>query len=463
MWMYSTELSKDFKSIHAVRNYLGDFESIENPGKMMSRLGLYMTKSNQITELKASQIEFIDDLEALDRKPLTDGCSIINKEIVDKFVEKHCVSMLVRIGGAKCMLIALNSKWIKKIVQNDRDKKREKLNKLIAEARTKRNKKSEQKLLIDLERNENRNLNAQCLITSSSKKFEFDRYSLEVAVKNQTHSGGCFTNKEFIGACYYHFYSKGQALDFEQRFKKYAVQWFDILNKCICQKNESKIRRVDAEIFLCCNSHKNKWLLADMERVKQRGNGRRGRGKRRRRRKGSFALFGDIGQNDQAQHGNNRNDAVPFLGRMSNEEDRVNKEAKRAWESAVKKLKIHLPFPSCKVGGVADWMGVLAENEIFCKIKVPKRLQSNVSVPCKACNVDLFFDDVLYCPTCRAPRPIYYVLEGQCGLLKNPCLHPGGYKLFEAVYNKLLDQICDGECLLFSTKSDCKTSPVFGM
>ena len=468
--MYSTKLSKHFNSIQAVRNYLGNFESIKNPGKMMSRLGLYMTKSNQIAELKASQIEFIDDLKALDGKMLTDGCSIINKEMVDKTVNKNVVSMLVRIGGAKCMLIALKSKWIKRIIQNDQGQKRKKLNKLLKSARSIGDKQEEKRLLNNLKRNENRNFNATVVITSSSKKFEFDRYSLEVAVKSQTHSGGCFTNKEFIGAAYYHFYSKDMALEFEEKFKKYALKWFGILNKCICQKGQGSIKRVDAEIFLNCNPHKNKFLLADMDRAKKRmrsGWRPRGRGGRRRRRgrgrgRGSFDLFDGI---DQNQNHVGRNDCASTLSTMHNEEDRVNKAAKQEWAAALKKLRIHLPFPSCKLRGIADYIGILQENEIFAKIKVPQRLQQGVSIPCKVCDIGHFADDARQCSydCCDALRPIYYVLEGQCGLLKNPCLHPGGYKLFNAVYHKQLDEICDGECLLFSTKPTCKTSPVFGI
>ena len=69
------------------------------------------------------------------------------------------------------------------------------------------------------------------------------------------------------------------------------------------------------------------------------------------------------------------------------------------------------------------------------------------------------------CPNgeCGASRPQYTVYNGPCGLSKNPCLHPRSYKYFEAVPNGKLDQLFDGECLLFSTKSNCKTSPVFEM
>ena len=47
--------------------------------------------------------------------------------------------------------------------------------------------------------------------------------------------------------------------------------------------------------------------------------------------------------------------------------------------------------------------------------------------------------------------------------MKNPCLHPRGYKRFTAVYVEYLDKLFDGECLLFSTHPSCKTSPVFEM
>ena len=54
----------------------------------MSRMGLYNTKSTQITTIKASQMEFIDDPIALDEKELTDGCSIINVKIVHTNMKK---------------------------------------------------------------------------------------------------------------------------------------------------------------------------------------------------------------------------------------------------------------------------------------------------------------------------------------------------------------------------------------
>ena len=47
--------------------------------------------------------------------------------------------------------------------------------------------------------------------------------------------------------------------------------------------------------------------------------------------------------------------------------------------------------------------------------------------------------------------------------MKNPCLHPGSYRLFDAVYYQELDDMFDGEVLVFSASKQCKTAQVFNL
>ena len=138
-------------------------------------MGLYNTKTTQITALKYSELELVDDPKALDGQPLTDGCSIIAKHIVDEKVGKHVVSMLARLGGSKCMLIAMTPDWIKKVIETDQTAKRTKILKDIKAEKSKQ--KADLKRLESLNEalsmNENRNFSANVVITKSSRKFDF--------------------------------------------------------------------------------------------------------------------------------------------------------------------------------------------------------------------------------------------------------------------------------------------------
>ena len=128
------------------------------------------------------------------------------------------------------MLLALPSDVIKQVIKRDQDHKRDKIRKKIEKAKQKQKQKQNQHtngtiqkeldaLRQALRQNENRNFNADVVVTKTSNKFQFDKYTLEIAVKETTESHSAFTNKEFIGAAYYHFYSKGEAHLFKDRLK----------------------------------------------------------------------------------------------------------------------------------------------------------------------------------------------------------------------------------------------------
>lgn len=211
------------------------------------RMGLYCTKTSQITTLKYSEMEFIDDPKAADGLELTDGCSIIDKEIVNKYVGHKVVSMLARLGGSKCMLVALQPEWIKTVIEMDQSRKREKL---LGEIQKSSNESRKEALREALRRNERRNYDAKAVITSSSRKFDFDKFVLEVAVKSETHSHAAFTNKEIIGVAYFHYFSKNEHHLFEQRLQKYAKEWFALLHKVSGWTTNDRILRHDARIFV---------------------------------------------------------------------------------------------------------------------------------------------------------------------------------------------------------------------
>eukprot|EP01083_Nonionella_stella_P145447 455805_1 len=405
----------------ALRNNMGNFEDILNPGKKMSRMGLYNTKCTALTTLKLSDIEVIDDPHAKNGKQLTDGCCIINERITRTNIGHPVVSMLSRFGGAKCMLVSLPSSLIAKVIRRDQDHKRKHYLTEIDKEKQKIH--PNQSKLVEwdmiLRENENRNFKAQAVITESSMKFQFEKFSLEVAVASFTESKGAFMNREFIAAGYYHYYRKDQTKQFEDHLQRYALKWFGILNAARTTHDYDRIPRQAAEIFVYQESHKrrNKYLLQDMQKW----------------------------------------NTGPFITRKHDHRS-IQKLVKESWVKAVEKLRIGLPWPSCKIEGVADWTQTLAEHEIFLKIKVPP----TTAVLCPQC--PLKFDPFMFvCSNCRSPRPKYYVYEGECGLLKSPCMHPRSYKRFTAVYNQLLDDLFDGECLLFSTSPECKTSPVFAM
>merc|ERR1712154_697220 len=111
------------------------------------------------------------------------------------------------------------------------------------------------------------------------------------------------------------------------------------------------------------------------------------------------------------------------------------------------------------MAGIGDFSGKLGEFEVFLKVKIPNYFDWN----CLNCGKKAikYWNDVCDNSRCGAPHPIYYVHRGPVGLMKNPCLHPGSYRSFEGVYYKELDEMFDGEVLVFSASSSlCETSQV---
>jgi len=344
------------------------------------------------------------------------------------------------------MLVAMPPGCIEDVVRRDQAKKREAIAAKIQNLQSTRNSTNngvatKEALLEALRRNENRNVDAKVVITNSSRKFGFDKSRLEVAVKSETHSHAAYTNKEIIGAAYFHFYSQGEHQLFEQRLQRYALEWFALLRKVSTCCTE-RIRRDDARTFVEIEQNK-KYAQCLLENIEQNA---RGQFRRERHRRHSRAQYPQD---------------LQFLGQRHNETERCNAMARECWTKAVKKLRVRLPWPSCRLEGVADWTGTLEEHQIFFKLKVPR----SQAVFCEVCCRGRLepFEGSCRDPQCGAPRPEYAVYSGPCGLTKNPCLHPRSFKYFEAVHSNKLDAMFDGECLLFSTKSDCANSPVFEM
>ncbi|ETO09266.1 RNA-dependent RNA polymerase [Reticulomyxa filosa] len=125
------------------------------------------------------------------------------------------------------------------------------------------------------------------------------------------------------------------------------------------------------------------------------------------------------------------------------------------WGGLKAKFKIQLPWPNVRLAGVADMQGLLTEKEVFLKVKIPE----TQDFTCGQCTT-LNNWNCVACVKCGKEKPEYYIHKGSIGLMKNPCLHPGSYRLFDCVYIRELDEMFDGEVLVFSANSSCNTAQV---
>ena len=504
----------------------------------MTRMGLYATKCLPLTYLKAGAIELVDDYDAQDGLCLTDGCSMIDSSIVREKLGDQAVSMLARIGGAKCMLVILGREQRAKIVKRDQEKKnkrymkeRDDLVEQIQELAEKINNSPRKNKNININRdglnyndfysvdkyvnqleslkndlkdkerqiqaNSIRNDNAKIILTESSHKFDKNTYNVEIAIKDVTESVQAKVNKEFLGNAWYHYKIQNKDDKFFNSLTIYAKYWMGILERAtrqvvaptddilggICaMTGVSREFAIDfAETGLNTNKFKNLQNILESNRtyVTKPIIFRRGRKIIRGKR-------GDPGS---------KKFNVPYLTKIKNETDKVCRMVKDCFGAMLKKLQVGLPYPSTRIRGASDWYGVLGENEIFYKIGIPSSIDSlllnvnqskdenkwkRIPILCnggsKSTRVNFNGNGkgkVLNCgvpiqkhtPTCShcgEARPEFLVFEGTVGILKNPCLHPRGYREFKAVYNKILDHHFGGECLFFSSNTNkCQTSAIF--
>lgn len=192
------------------------------------------TTTNVVTTVTADDIEYIDDPLARDGKPLTDGCSLINQSVVHQHIGRQITSIQARVGGAKCMLVAVTTKCIRSVIERDQISKQKQWNQQIADLKAsgKEQEDSEIKVLqCRIQQNLNRNYNAKVVITRTSHKFQCKDRFVEIAVKESTESVSAFTNKEFINVLYHHYFTLDRHQTFESIIRRYALKWIESLEK----------------------------------------------------------------------------------------------------------------------------------------------------------------------------------------------------------------------------------------
>ncbi|ETO20353.1 RNA-directed RNA polymerase [Reticulomyxa filosa] len=278
---------------------------------------------------------------------------------------------------------------------------------------------------------------------------------------------GCFANKEWISNAYWHYFSMQKENEFEKSMKRYLHEYITKINKAYKS-------RLDAIEFVECamvaeNVSAFETLTENVPK-KYRQNLHRSMGAEMMRED-------NIGMPPDYYYSY----SPSMLTLICNERPKIISLMKEAWAQMISKLRIHLPWPSGRIVGNADWTRTLRENEVFYKVKIPfsvvitKYINKMYTylfiylfylfvclkpIECPFCQ-QVMEKFQKKCKECKAHRQLYRVFQGDVGILKNPCLHPRGYRRFIAVCNDELDRMFDGECLLFSTHPTCKTSPVF--
>ena len=458
-WFYSCQLSKHYVSIKSLRNSFGDFSSIQVPGKKFARIGLYATKTVRLKVIKSGDIEYIDDIYTTPknnkdkREPLTDGASVVLDNVLKDLKASSCQS---RVGGAKCMLVKATKSLIKELIKMDQSKKQDKYTELLKHE-TNANVIHAIKQKIEL--NKYRNYDAKVLITKSSRKFDTKQKNIEIAVKDAAKYRPAYTNKEFLGVIMWHYKQINKEHELEKSLQKYAKMYFDELDSCT--KN---YRNAFTFIEHQKNKGQNESILHDfyvslmklhcIQCMDQDG-----------------YYSNDKKQQDYIIKHNwgkcNKGMDCPILkaylddSLQNNDYNRIKSLKKHSWGNVMLKLRVKLDWPSGKIKGVCDFTQILKENEIFWKIKIPlSRCFPCTSFKCKQDNIIIpAFESK--CQYCNQFRPEYYVHQGLVGVMKNPCLHPRGYRLFTCVKNSKLDEFYKYEALAFSANNNCQYRPVY--
>ncbi|ETO16625.1 hypothetical protein RFI_20715, partial [Reticulomyxa filosa] len=430
----------------------------------MARMGLAVTDTLTLDLVKWTDIEFIKDPciqvrrtitredgreeHKTESKALSDGCSIISRDWLEATcpgMSNDVMSMQARVGGAKCEIISLPQRWIRTIIIDDERRKRR--NENI----------SEQEIA------QVRNLNPKVVITASSHKFEFSKKSeIEVAVKQKATITGLMQIRSLLLMPIFitnDDTGKGHLKNFEDELFKHLDNWLHLLSRVL----DNEVDREDAIAF--AESRLLKFDMMDfVERAKDtttpllqtRDIDPQWLGKLREKQRHNYKDGPCLDYSCRIR------EYFTFLiiCRRHFERKKVYGWAKRALGDCLQKLKFFLPWPSTRMAGAADFSKILKQQEIFLRLYVPL----NVTIDCNRdpsqCTGRLE-PFMLRCPKCRQKRSNNWIYVGPCGIIRNPCLYPRGYRRFEAIYDKRLDELYPGECLLFSTNESCNEVPVF--
>jgi len=468
-WM-KAELTRGFDA-NRVRADIARLSSERNIGKKMDRFHLFMSKGTPGSIYAEEDIEIIDDLCAADGKLLTDGCSLILASEMKRSFPEFVASMLVRIGGAKTQMMSASRELLEKLVLRDI----EATSASAIEA---------QKAMSA------RNLSPKVILTKSSLKFMTDTQK-QLEIKKCCRALPCMMNREFVNNCMFHricqlqpdtleYYNEiraaiigGQGIP--DKLKNYKLKGIhkQALFQLFSKYQRSFCSQLDKMEDICCRQ------LERLKEIKERYGARAVyyRPASQEEQKFFFDTLLFLSsrlkveepflkrlteQVSASSNGSNAdNNKSVDAGKRLNFKDLSDLSAilKRLWGGLKSKFKIQLPWPSCRIAGIADFQFLLGECEVFLKVKIPTYFDWNCT-QCGKTNIK-YWNDTCDNAQCGAAHPMYYVHRGPVGLMKNPCLHPGSYRLFEGVYLRELDEMFDGEVLVFSASSKlCTTSQV---
>ena len=327
--------------------------------------------------------------------------------------------MLVRIGGAKTQMMSASKELLEKLVADDIAKKK-------ASAPN-----------INDSNSSSRNPSPKIILTKSCNKFMTDTQK-QLEIKKCCRALPCMMNREFINHCAFHRICELQPetitlvnakhYDFEmvKKFKlapqskqivlnlfmKYQRQFTEQLNKMedICATQIEKLK--DMKSRYGARSVYIRPATTDEQRA-------------------FFETLLFLSSRLKVEE--------PFLQRLTDQVNSSHSDCgkrlnfkdisdlsailKRLWGGLKSKFKIQLPWPSCRMAGIADFQYKLSEFEVFLKIKIPHYFDWNC-LHCGKTKVK-YWNDICDNSRCGAPHPIYYIHRGPVGLMKNPCLHPG--------------------------------------
>jgi len=454
VWM-KAELIRGFDA-NRVRADIARLSTERNIGKKMDRFHLFMSKGTPGSIYGENEIEIIEDQRARDGKMLTDGCSLILEEEIKRSFPEYVASMLVRIGGAKTQMMSASKELLEQLVVSDiAQRKKSGVSDGSASSTA-------------------RNLSPKVVLNRSCLKFMTDTQK-QLEIKKCCRALPCMMNREFLNHCLFHKLCglQPEAIDIVNSAPHYdfdAAQSFKLSgsNKQILLQLFSKYQRAFSgqlnKMEDICNHQ-----LEKLRELKSRFGARaiyiRPATQEEQKYFFDALLFLSSRLKVEEPFLNRLTDQVTSshsdCGKRLNFKDIADLTAilKRMWGGLKSKFKIQLPWPSCRMAGIADFQYKLKENEVFLKIKIPTYFDWNC-VKCGKTSIK-YWHDTCDAPRCGADHPIYYVHRGPVGLMKNPCLHPGSYRLFEGVFHQELDDMFDGEVLVFSASAEhCSTSQV---
>ena len=459
VWM-KAELVKGFDA-NRVRADIARLSTERNIGKKMDRFHLFMSKGTPGSIYGENEIEIVEDIRAQDGKILTDGCSLILESEIKRSFPEYVASMLVRIGGAKTQMMSASKELLEQLVVDDIKKQKTSsntdytVNDIHSASTTARN------------------LSPKIILNKSCLKFMTDTQK-QLEIKKCCRALPCMMNREFLNHCMFH------------RICALQSEILDIVNAAQYDLEKAKHFKLTAsnkQVVLQLFLKYQRAFSSQLDKMEDICNRQMDKLKDMKQRYGARAIYIRPASQEEQKHffdtllflSSRLKVEEPFLNRLTDQVTSSHSDCgkrlnfkdisdltailKRLWGGLKSKFKIQLPWPSCRMAGVADFQYKLKECEIFLKVKIPTYFDWNCT-KCGKTNIK-YWNDTCDNTRCGAAHPIYYVHRGPVGLMKNPCLHPGSYRLFEGVYHKELDDMFDGEVLVFSASNEhCTTSQV---